>query len=53
MNIKVKYYQGYKITIEKSKTGLLTLRNKDFKFKYLFYTENEALKNFVQILKTL
>ena len=53
MNIKVKYYKGYQVTIEKSKSGLLTLRNKDFKFRYLYYTENDAIKNFVQILKTI
>ena len=51
MNIKVKYYKGYQVTIERSKSGLLTLRNKDFKFQYLFYTENEAIKNFVQRMR--
>lgn len=51
--IKTKYYKGYLITIEKSKSGLLTLRNNDFKFKYLFYTEKEALNNFIKLLKSI
>ena len=51
--IKTKYYKGYLITIEKSKSGLLTLKNNDFKFRYVFYTEKEALKNFVKLLNSL
>lgn len=50
--IKTKYHKGYSITIEKTKKGMLTLKNNGFKFRYVFYTEKDALNNFIKILKS-
>ena len=51
--IKTKFYKGHEVTIEKTKTGMLILRSNDFKFRYMFFTEKEAIKNFVQLLNSI
>jgi hypothetical protein len=51
--IKTKFYKGYEITIEKTRNGMLILKANDFKFRYMFFTEKEAIKNFVQLLNSI